>query len=62
MLTPKYERQWTLGQIINPLIDAGLRLERLEEHPDQFFETFPHMPEEIARRVPQTFSLLMRKE
>jgi SAM-dependent methyltransferase len=61
-LTPKYERQWTLGQIINPLIEAGLRLERFEEHPDLYWEQFPNMPEEIARRVPQTFSLLMRKE
>jgi SAM-dependent methyltransferase len=61
-LTPKYERQWTLGQIINPLIEAGLRLERLEEHPDPYWEQFPNMPDEVARRVPQTFSLLMRKE
>jgi SAM-dependent methyltransferase len=61
-LTPKFHRQWTLGQIINPLIDAGLRLERLEEHPDQYSERFPNLPDEIARRVPQTFSLLMRKE
>ena len=61
-LTPKYERQWTLGQIINPLIETGLRLERFDEHPDPCWEQFPNTPEEMARRVPQTFSLLMRKE
>jgi len=61
-LTPKYERQWTLGQIINPPIETGLRLERFEEHPDLYWEQFPKMPEEMARRVPQTFSLLMRRE
>ena len=61
-LTPKYHRQWTLGQIINPLIDAGLRLERFEEHPDPYWEQFPNMPEEMSRRVPQTYSLLMRKD
>jgi SAM-dependent methyltransferase len=60
-LTAKYERQWTLGQVINPLIQAGLRVERFEEHPDSYWEQFPNMPDEIARRIPQTFSLLMRK-
>jgi SAM-dependent methyltransferase len=60
-LTPKYERQWTLGQIINPLIETGLRVERFEEHPDLYWEQFPNMPDEMARRIPQTFSLLMSK-
>ena len=60
-LMAKYERQWTLGQIINPLIRAGLHVERFEEHPDSYWEQFPNMPDEIARRIPQTFSLLMRK-
>ena len=49
MLTPKYERQWTLGQIINPLIETGLRMERFEEHPDPYWEQFPNMPDEVAR-------------
>ena len=61
-LTPKYERQWTLGQVINPLIDAGLRVERFEEHPDPYWNNLPNVPSDLARRIPQTFSLLMRKE
>jgi SAM-dependent methyltransferase len=55
-----YERQWILGQIMNALVDAGLLLERFEEHPDQYWPQYPNLPEEIARRVPHTFSLLMR--
>jgi SAM-dependent methyltransferase len=61
-LTPKYERQWTLGQVINPLIDAGLRVERFEEHPDPYWNNLPNVPSDLARRIPQTFSLLMRKD
>ncbi|MFM7200749.1 MAG: class I SAM-dependent methyltransferase [Myxococcota bacterium] len=57
----KYERLWTLGEVLNALVDAGLRLERLEEHPDRYWKEFPHMPEEMQDRFPHTFSLLMRK-
>lgn len=57
----KHERQWTLGQIMNALVDAGLLLERFEEHPDQYWDQFPHLPKDLADRLPHTFSLLMRK-
>jgi SAM-dependent methyltransferase len=57
----KYERQWTLGQIINPLVRAGLYLERFEEHADQYWNGLPNLPDEIARRLPHTFSLVMRR-
>lgn len=58
----KYERQWTLGQIINSLIEAGLSLVRFEEHPDTFWDLFPNMPADVCRRLPHTFSLLMQKK
>ena len=58
---PKHERLWTLGDILNSLADAGLILERFEEHPDQFWSQFPNLPREIADRLPHTFSLLMRR-
>jgi SAM-dependent methyltransferase len=57
----KHERQWTLGHILNALVDAGLRLERFEEHPEPFWDQFPNLPADVVRRVPNTFSLLMRK-
>ena len=54
-----YERQWTLGHIMNSLVAAGLRLERFEEHPNLFWNQFPNLPADLAARLPHTFSLLM---
>lgn len=54
----KYERMWRLGQIVNAVIGAGLKLERIDEHPDLFWDRFPNMAPDLVRRMPQTFSLL----
>lgn len=56
------EHQWTLGGVMNALVAVGLRLEHFEEHPDLYWGQFPNLPEDTARRLPHTFSLLMRKE
>lgn len=55
-----FERQWTLGEIVTALAGAGLALVRLDEHPEQFWPQFPHVPPDQLRRLPHTFSLLMR--
>jgi SAM-dependent methyltransferase len=55
-----YERQWGLGEVVSALADAGLVLERLSEHPEHFWPLFPHVPADRLRRLPHTFSLLMR--
>lgn len=55
------ERQWTLGDIVTSLAEVGLTLERLEEHPEQYWPLFRHVPEAMVSRLPHTFSLLMRK-
>ena len=55
------EHHWTLGDVMNSLVEAGLHLERFEEHPDLYWNEFPTLPADIARRLPHTFSLLMRK-
>ena len=56
-----HERQWTLGQIMNSLAEAGLRLKHFEEHPDLFWNQFPNLAPELHGLLPHTFSLLMRK-
>ncbi len=61
-LSQKYESQKTFGQIINPLLHAGLRLEKIDEHPDEYWDAFPHLPDTIKSKLPNTFSLLMRKD
>lgn len=58
----KYERQWTLASIVNALLQAGLTLERMGEYPDPYWEQFPNLPEELARRLPHTLALRMRKQ
>jgi SAM-dependent methyltransferase len=55
------ERQWTLGEIVTRLADVGLRLERLEEHPEQYWPLFREIPPTVVERLPHTFSLCMRK-
>jgi hypothetical protein len=55
------ERQWTLGEVVTRLAEVGLTLERLEEHPEQYWPLFRDIPEAIGNRLPHTFSLLMRK-
>ncbi len=57
-----HEHQWTLGDIMNSLVAASMRLERFEEHPDLFWNQFPLLPAELSGRLPHSFSLLMRKE
>jgi SAM-dependent methyltransferase len=59
--SPKHERQWTLGAILNALTHVRLRLERFEEHPEPYWNQFPNIPIETLHRLPQTFSLLMSK-
>ncbi len=61
-LSRKYESQKTFGQILTPLLEAGLRLEKLDEHAETYWEQFPNLPKETVSKLPNTFSLLMRKD
>ncbi|MET0692508.1 MAG: class I SAM-dependent methyltransferase [Propionibacteriaceae bacterium] len=54
------EWQWTLGQIVTAVVDAGLRIVDLTEYPDPFWQ-----PSDVAAaawdgRLPNAFSLLAR--
>jgi SAM-dependent methyltransferase len=62
LIAPLHEHQWTLGQIINSLIRAGLSIEYFNEYSLPFWNQFPDIPAEILSRLPHTFSLLARKE
>ncbi|MBC8063302.1 MAG: class I SAM-dependent methyltransferase [Chlorobia bacterium] len=57
----KYERVWRTDQIVNAVIGAGLRLLKIEEHPDLFWDRFPKMDADLVRRTPQTLSLLAER-
>ncbi|MFZ4508225.1 MAG: class I SAM-dependent methyltransferase [Fimbriimonas sp.] len=60
-LSVKHERQWNLGQVVNALIGAGLQIERLDEYPELYWETFPNWTPELRAKIPQTFSVIARK-
>ena len=52
------ERHWRPGQVIDSLILQGLRLESFREHPTLFWDQFPRWPEELGRRLPNSYSIL----
>jgi SAM-dependent methyltransferase len=58
--TPYY-RQWTLAQIVNNIIAAGLIIDRMEEYPEPFWDQFPNIPDETMHRLPHSFALLAHK-
>lgn len=58
--SPKHERQWTLGAIVTAVARAGLRIEALEEHPDDYWDGFAAMRRELRPLLPHTFSLRAR--
>jgi SAM-dependent methyltransferase len=55
------QRHWTLGQIVNSIVGAGLRIEKLHEFPDMFWDQFPNMSAKTLGRLPHMFGLLARK-
>ena len=59
---PAFERQWGLGEVVSALVGEGLSVVRLAEHPEHFWPQFPLVPPDALRRLPHTFSLLMRND
>ncbi|MEZ4815468.1 MAG: class I SAM-dependent methyltransferase [Bdellovibrionota bacterium] len=57
----KYETAWPTSSVINALIEAGLTLQRFEEHPDAYWEEFPNLAESKRRMFPNTYSILATK-
>jgi SAM-dependent methyltransferase len=56
-----WEYQWTLGDVVNAVIGAGLTLERLDELPEHFWPQFRHVPDALHARLPHTFLLVARR-
>lgn len=59
--TRKYERVWPPAEVVQALIDAGLALDRLGEHAEDFWRPFPALPDSERARIPNTFSVCARK-
>jgi SAM-dependent methyltransferase len=56
----KFARSWTLGEIITALLGAGLRLERVTEHPTDWWGGHADARPEERGRIPLSFSVLAR--
>lgn len=56
-----WEYQWTLADIVNAVLDAGLELEVLAEYPEHYWPRFPSIPADEFERIPHTFSILARR-
>jgi SAM-dependent methyltransferase len=57
----KHERLWTIAQVFTALVDAGMTVERLGEHPDEYWVAFPRLSAEDKAKIPMTFSMIARK-
>jgi SAM-dependent methyltransferase len=57
----KFARAWTLGEIVTALLGAGLRLERVTEHPVDWWAGHRDVRPEERGRVPLSFSIVARR-
>jgi len=56
----KFARAWTLGEAITALLGAGLRLERVTEHPIDWWGGHADVRPEDRGRIPLSFSVVAR--
>lgn len=54
----KFARSWTLGEVITALLGAGLRLERVTEHPIDWWGGHADVRAEERGRIPLSFSVV----
>jgi SAM-dependent methyltransferase len=56
----KFARAWTLGETLTALLQAGLRLERVTEHPIDWWGGHADIRDDERGRVPLSFSVVAR--
>jgi SAM-dependent methyltransferase len=54
----KFARSWTLGEIVTALLGAGLRVERVAEHPIDWWAGHRDVRPEERGRLPLSFSVV----
>lgn len=55
------EYQWTLGRLVTAVVNAGLAIEHLSEHPEPFWKMGDVEAAAFDGRLPNTYALLARK-
>jgi len=70
-INPSYEWDWSLADIINSLLEVGLRIEAFHEYGKCFFKAFPDMVKAddhwwilpgYENIIPLTFTIVARKD
>jgi hypothetical protein len=56
----KHERLRPLSAVVNAAVGAGLLIERLGEHQDEYWDAVPRVPRQRRRCIPLTYSLVAR--
>jgi hypothetical protein len=57
----KFARAWTLGEIVTALLGTSLRLERVAEHPTDWWGGHADVRADERGRIPLSFSVLARR-
>jgi SAM-dependent methyltransferase len=57
----KFDRAWPIGDVFGALHGAGLRVDHLGEHREDFWPSFPNLPVEVRNTLPRTYSLRATK-
>lgn len=57
----KHERLWTIADVFQALVNAGLSVEYLGEHADEYWPAFPNLADQEKAKLPMTFSIIARK-
>jgi SAM-dependent methyltransferase len=60
-LKKKFVRLWPLADIFQSLRQAGLVIEYLGEHMEEYYDAFPKLEAHWRGRIPMTFSLKAKK-
>jgi SAM-dependent methyltransferase len=58
----KFARAWTLGEIVTALLGSGLAVERVAEHPTDWWNGHADVREDERGRIPLSFSVLARRD
>ena len=57
----KFARSWTLGEVLTAIAGAGLRIERVAEHPTDWWGGHGDVRPEERNRIPLSYSVIARR-
>jgi SAM-dependent methyltransferase len=57
----KYTRAWSLADVFQVLVRAGLEVTHLGEHPEPYWRAFPAIDPAVRQKLPMSFTLMARR-